>query len=245
MMSNFFYKFKYKVRIFLKQIFNNIFTGFFILLPIFASIIIIYKLFVWLDSLTHLVFPAEIQRHIIPGLGILLLFFMAWLVGLFAKNFIGSQFINAINSILAKIPFFNKIYGILKQITEAISNPKKRIFDKVVLVEFPDKNSYALAFLTVKENTEISEKKKQKMVGVFIPKVPNPTAGFLIFVPESKVCELNMSIETALKLIVSGGVVSPDKSIISQSDSEIKQVTLKSLKKLFQKGKINFPDPRD
>jgi uncharacterized membrane protein len=83
------------------------------------------------------------------------------------------------------------------------------------------------------------------MVGVFIPKVPNPTAGFLIFVPESKVCELNMSIETALKLIVSGGVVSPDKSIISQSDSEIKQVTLKSLKKLFQKGKINFPDPRD
>jgi uncharacterized membrane protein len=227
-----------------KQVRNNILAGFFLLLPIFASVLILYKLFKLLDSWAYFAVPASQRGHILPGMGLVALIVVAWLTGAIARNFIGRRLMNAGNSLLKKIPFFNKIYGILKQIVDAVASPKKKVFNRVVLIEFPEKGSYCLAFVTARENREISSKTGEKMVGVFLPKVPNPTAGFLIFVPESKLVDVNISIEAAIKLVVSGGVVSAENRERAEETPE-EPLTLASLGRLFRPGKRPPHDPRD
>jgi uncharacterized membrane protein len=227
-----------------KQMRNNILAGFFLLLPIFASVLILYKLFKLLDSWAYFAVPASQRGHILPGMGLIALVVVAWLTGAIARNFVGRRLMNAGNSLLKKIPFFNKIYGILKQIVDAVASPKKKVFNRVVLIEFPEKGSYCLAFVTSRENREISSKTGEKMVGVFLPKVPNPTAGFLIFVPESKLVDVNISIEAAIKLVVSGGVVSAENRERAEETPE-EPLTLASLGRLFRPGKRPPHDPRD
>jgi uncharacterized membrane protein len=227
-----------------KQMRNNILAGFFLLLPIFASVLILYKLFKLLDSWAYFAVPASQRGHILPGMGLVALIVVAWLTGAIARNFVGRRLMNAGNSLLKKIPFFNKIYGILKQIVDAVANPRKKVFNRVVLIEFPEKGSYCLAFVTSRENREISSKTGEKMVGVFLPKVPNPTAGFLIFVPESKLVDVNISIEAAIKLVVSGGVVSAENRERAEETPE-EPLTLASLGRLFRPGKRPPHDPRD
>jgi uncharacterized membrane protein len=115
---------------------------------------------------------------------------------------------------------------------------------KVVLIEFPEKGSYCLAFVTTRENREISTKTGEKMVGVFLPKVPNPTAGFLIFVPESKLVEVDIGVEAAIKLVVSGGVAAAENRVRAEEPPE-EPLTLASLGRLFKPGKRPPHDPRD
>ena len=228
----------------LKQMRTNILAGFLLLLPIFASILILYKLFKLLDSWAYFAVPAAQRGHILPGMGLVVLIVVAWLTGAVARNFVGRRLMKAGNSLLTKIPFFNKIYGVLKQIVDAVASPKKKMFNKVVLIEYPEKGSYCLAFVTARENREISAKTGEKMVGVFLPKVPNPAAGFLIFVPESKLVEVNISIEAAIKLVVSGGVVSAENRDRADETPD-EPLTLASLGRLFRPGKRRQPDPRD
>ena len=162
---------------------------------------------------------------------------------LVARNFVGRKVMGLGNTVLKKIPFFNKLYGLIKQIVDAIANPKKKAFNKIVLIEFPHKGSYCLAFLTAKENSEISKKTGEKMVGVFLPKTPNPTTGFLIYVPESKVIEVDMSMETMLKLVMSGGVVSGEEKDLAEAPQE--QFNFALLRRLFRGGRKEYHDPRD
>jgi uncharacterized membrane protein len=238
------YALRHRVAHSLKQMRTNILAGFLLLLPIFASVLILYKLFKLLDSWAYFAIPAQQRGHILPGMGLVVLIVVAWFTGALARNFVGRRLMKAGNWLLTKIPFFNKIYGILKQIVDAVAGPKKKVFNKVVLIEFPEKGSYCLAFVTTKENREISDKTGEKMVGVFLPKVPNPTAGFLIFVPESKLVEVNISVEAAIKLVVSGGVVSAGNKERAEEKPE-EPLTLASLGRLFKPGKRPPQDPRD
>jgi uncharacterized membrane protein len=238
------YKFRHWISHSLRQTRTNILAGFLLLLPLFASVLILVKLFKLLDSWAYFAVPASLRTHIVPGMGLVVLLFVAWFTGSFARNFIGRRVMKAGNGLLNKIPFFNKLYGILRQIVDAIASPKKKVFNRVVLIEFPEKGSYCLAFVTSRENREISNKTGEKMVGVFLPKVPNPTAGFLIFLPESKVIDVNITIEAAIKMIVSGGVVSGEKKPHADETPE-EPLTLASLGKLFKPGKRHQPDPRD
>lgn len=230
------------MRLDLKQARNSIITGFLLLLPLFASIIILVKLFRLLDTWAYFAVPSSLRTHIIPGMGILALLAVAWLTGAFARNFAGRRLMKAGNALLGRIPFFNKLYGVLRQIVDAVAGPKNA-FARVVLIEFPDKGSYCLAFVTTRDTAGISEKAGEKMVGVFLPQVPNPAAGFLIFVPESKVVDVDMSVETAVKLIVSGGVVSGTRAKRAEEHPE-EPITLASLGRLFRPGKRTSPDPR-
>jgi uncharacterized membrane protein len=237
------YKLRHRMKYSLKQIRTNMIAGFLLLLPIFASILILVKLFKLLDSWAYFAVPQAWRAHVVPGMGLIALLFLVWFTGSLARNFLGRKMMGVGNAFLKKIPLFNKLYGLIKQIVDAVASPKKKVFNRVVLIEFPEKGSYCLAFVTAKENKEISTKTGEKMVGVFLPKVPNPTAGFLIFVPESKIIDVNISIEMALKLIVSGGVVSGDKK--DRKDGPEEPITLSSLGKLFRPGKKQFHDPRD
>jgi len=237
------YRFRHRLTHAGRQMRTNMLAGFLLLLPIFASILIIVKLFKLLDSWAYFAVPLAWRAHVVPGMGLIALLFCAWFTGSLARNFLGRRLMGFGNSVLKKIPLFNKLYGLIKQIVDAVAGPKKKVFNRVVLIEFPDKGSYCLAFVTAKENTEISAKTGEKMIGVFLPKVPNPTAGFLIFVPESKIIDVNVSIEMALKLIVSGGVISGDKKGRAEGPEE--PLTLSSLGRLFKPGKKPFHDPRD
>jgi uncharacterized membrane protein len=238
------YKFRHWIKHSLKQMRTNMIAGFLLLLPIFASILIIVKLFKLLDSWAYFAVPLAWRTHVVPGMGLIALLLLVWFTGSLARNFLGRKMMSLGNAFLRRIPLFNKLYGLIKQIVDAVASPKKKVFNRVVLIEFPEKGSYCLAFVTAKENTEISSKTGEKMLGVFLPKVPNPTAGFLIFVPESKIIDVHISIETALKLIVSGGVVSGDKKGHKEEGPD-EPLTLSSLGRLFKPGKKPFHDPRD
>jgi uncharacterized membrane protein len=236
-------KIRYRLKHFAKQIRSNILYGFFLLLPLVTSIFIIAKLFNWMDSWIYLVMPKLLRPEIPRGAGFVILLTGTYLLGLIARNYIGKRLLQFGNGLIIKIPFFNKIYGILKQVVDAIASPKKKVLDKVALIQFPQKGSYCLAFVTSRKNTAISKAAGEPLISVFLPKAPNPATGFLLYLPASEVVEVDMKMETALKLIMSAGVVTPDKP-----ETPISAVTLQDLPSLlraFKPPKKPPLDPRD
>ena len=131
------------------------------------------------------------------------------LVGLTARNYFGKRMIEWADTIIMHIPLLNKIYGATKQVNDALVTGNKNSFKTVVLIQFPHPGSYSLGFLT-SEDAEIRVNPDQKMVCVFVPTTPNPTAGFLMLVPEDKVTRLKMSVADGLKYIISLGAIAPE-----------------------------------
>jgi uncharacterized membrane protein len=242
-MSSLWFKLKFKLTHMVKQARSNILYGTFLLLPLLVTVFIILKLFHWMDSWIYLVIPRSLRSDILPGMGVVALILATYTLGLVARNYLGKRLLGIGNEIIKKIPFFNKIYGIIKQVVDAIANPKKKVLDKVVLIEFPHKGSYCLAFVTSRENREISKSAGEKMISVFLPHAPSPASGFLFYVPESKVTEVDIGMETAMKLIMSAGVVTPDKKDTGKEFSEFKDIS--SLLHLFKPPKKEYHDPRD
>jgi uncharacterized membrane protein len=226
-----------------KQIRSNILYGFFLLLPLVVSVFVIVKLFMWMDSWIFLISPKQYRQFIPHGAGFVLLILGTYLLGSFARFYIGKRLLQFGNSLIIKIPFFNKIYGVLKQVVDAVASPKKKVLDKVVLIEFPHKGSYCLAFVTSRQNKAVSTAAGAPMISVFLPKVPNPATGFLLYLPASEVVEVDMSMETALKLLMSAGVVTPDKQEAAEQPVTIQD--LPSLLRAFKPPKKNPGDPRD
>ena len=226
-----------------KQIRSNIFYGIFLLLPVVASILILAQLFHWMDSWIYLITPKSLRAEIPRGVGFVILLLGTYLLGLFARNYIGKQLLHLGNSFLGKIPFFNKIYSVLKQVVDAIASPKKKILDKVVLIQYPRPGSYCLAFVTSRQNKAVATATGSPMISVFLPTVPNPTTGFLFYIPANEVIEVNISVENAFKLFMSAGVVTPDKK--EEIASTVTIQDLPSLLRIFKPPKKESHDPRD
>ncbi|MBU1863628.1 MAG: DUF502 domain-containing protein [Candidatus Omnitrophica bacterium] len=131
------------------------------------------------------------------------------LLGILVRNFFVSRVINFGERILMKVPFVNKIYVAIQQISRTFLIKKQSVFKRPVLVEYPRKGTYVLGIVTTEASGEIQEKTEKRLISVFIPTTPNPTSGFLLFVPEEDLCELDMSVEDVMKLIISGGAVTP------------------------------------
>jgi len=131
------------------------------------------------------------------------------LFGWLSKFFLGKSFLRFIESFIQNIPFINTIYNTVKQIVETIGKNKQAMFQKAVLVRFPSDGMYSVGFLTNRSVGETQEKTKENVCNIFVPTTPNPTSGFLIMVPEEKLIILDMSVGDAIKLIISGGTVSP------------------------------------
>jgi len=198
----------------LAKIRNYIFTGFIVLLPIGLSAIITIWLFKLLTNWMLALMPSFILSHplwknlvrlSIPFVFLIILF----IVGVFAKIVFIREIFSVGEKILVRIPLFNKIYISVKQLSEALIPSDKNLFKRVVLVSFPHKGSYALGFVTSRAKGEVQKKTREEVVNVFVPTTPNPTSGFLMFVPENDLIELDMSVEDGLKLVISGGVVTP------------------------------------
>lgn len=130
--------------------------------------------------------------------------------GWLSKFFLGKSVLKFTENLIQNIPFINTIYNTVKQIVDTLGKNKQAVFQKAVLVHFPNETMYSIGFLTNRSVGETQEKTKEIVCNVFVPTTPNPTSGFLIMVPEDKLVVLDMSVGDAIKLIISGGAVTPE-----------------------------------
>ncbi len=155
--------------------------------------------------------PSHLIGFDIPGIGLIFTIIIVFVTGLLVTNFIGHRLVDAWERLLSRIPLIRSIYHAVKQVLTAVFQPKSQSFRKVIMIEFPRKGSWAVGFQTSETLENLPHNKSS--VTCFIPTSPNPTSGFLVFVPKEEVTELDMSIEEAFKLIISIGVVIPSRDL--------------------------------
>lgn len=192
-----------------KKIRNLFLTGILVILPLIGSLYIIYLLFSVIDSVTGPVIELIIGREI-PGVGFILAFLAIIMVGLLATNIIGKKIIGYGENILLKIPLFRNIYVSIKRVLDALFTQNKNSFKTPVLFEYPRKGLYQIGFITKDSSPYFDSLVEQELYNVFLPTTPNPTSGMFIMVPKNDAVILDLSIEDALKLIISGGILEPD-----------------------------------
>ena len=183
-------------------------TGLLVITPIWGTYLILKTLLTTLDGILGDV----LQRHLafyVPGLGIVVLVSIILLVGVAAANFLGRELVRLWERLLQRVPVVRSIYTLMKSIVDAISLPQGKQFNRVVLVQFPRQGHYSIAFVTGAVS-EVQRATAEEVVGVYVPTTPNPTSGYLIYVPEKEIVPLQMSVEEGMKLGISGGFYSPD-----------------------------------
>src|SRR5256886_5435807 len=153
--------------------------------------------------------PRALLGFDIPGLGLVVFFVILLLTGVLAANFFGQRLISAWEAILGRIPFVKSIYSSVKQVSDTLLSDKGNAFRKALLVEYPAPGSWTIAFLTGAPAPEVAEYLPGDHVSVYVPTTPNPTSGFFLMLPRSRVHELDMTVDEALKYIISMGVVAP------------------------------------
>ena len=192
---------------------KNIFTGLIVLIPLVLTLWVIYSLAHFLDQVVlFLPFqyqPNQLVGFNIPGVGVILTIASIFLVGVVANNFFGKRFISLYEIILDKLPFVKSIYGGIKQVSDTLFSNNSNAFSKAVLIEFPDAKNYTFAFITGETDERISKILKGKYVNVYVPTTPNPTSGYTLMVPRNKIKEIDVSVDQALKYVISMGVVPP------------------------------------
>ncbi len=145
----------------------------------------------------------------IPGMGVVLTVLVVFLTGLFTANIIGQRLVRVGERMLARIPVVNSIYNGVKQVSDTLFSPGGQAFRKAVLVQWPSPGMWTIAFLTGTPGGDVVNHLQGDYVSIYVPTTPNPTGGYFVMVPRSAVIELDMSIDEALKYIVSMGVVAP------------------------------------
>ncbi len=178
-------------------------TGIVIIVPIGAAILILRWLFLAVDSILQPV-AQSLLGYTIPGLGLGITVVLIYLAGVVATNVIGRRLIRYGESLLARVPLFRYLYTGIRQILQSFATPREGGFLQVVLVEFPKQGMRAIGFVTSESRVESGE----KLLNVFIPTSPNPTSGYLEVVRERDVIRTNISVDDALKMVLSAGKVS-------------------------------------
>ena len=205
-----------------KKLKTYFWAGLLVLIPLVLTIFIIWKLFLAIDGLLSGFINNMLERIGIPatsmGLGFISVVLLIFLTGMIAKNYFGRKVIKIGENIVTKIPLINRIYMAIKQISNAFFSEKREVFKKAVLIEYPRKGIYSIGFYTQDTKGEVQDRLKQDVVSIFLPTTPNPTSGFLLFVPKTDVTELDMTIEEALKLVISGGAIVPVSKFKGQID---------------------------
>jgi len=160
----------------------------------------------WLPPSYH---PDEMLGIALPGLGVLFTFLLLVITGMLAANFVGRAFVTGWESLLDRIPFVRAIYSAVKSFAELVFADQSQSFKKVLLVQYPRKGLFSLAFQTSSNLGELQVRTGEELVCTFVPTTPNPTSGVIIMVPKQDTIELDMEVDEALKMIISLGVVVP------------------------------------
>lgn len=193
-------------------------TGLVVLLPIFLTIYLVWFVVGLVDNRVIPLIPAQynpenVFGRSIFGLGLVIFIIVATGVGAMTKGYLGAQIIGAGESLVQRMPIIRTVYGALKQIAETMLGQSSASFQRACLIEFPRKGIWAVAFVATNTKGEIPLRAGEpEMVSVFLPKSPNPTNGFLLFVPRRDIVLLEMTVEEAAKLVISAGLVAPSSS---------------------------------
>lgn len=188
-------------------------TGIAAIIPIGVTIYILYLIIGMMNNLVKFIPPRFHPDHFLPfhlpGLGVITTFILIFTVGLVTKSYLGTKLVTFGEKMVSKIPLVRGIYNALKQFVDAVFSDRGQSFKKAVLIEYPRKGLYSIAFVTGVSRGEVQVKTAQRCVNVFVPTTPNPTSGFYIMVPEGDMIPLDMTVEEAFTLVISGGIVSP------------------------------------
>lgn len=157
--------------------------------------------------------PDRLLGFHVPGLGVLLSFVILLVTGVIAANILGARLITIWESLLGRIPVVKSIYSSVKQVSDTLLSDKGNAFRKALLVEFPREGSWTIAFLTGTPDRSVTPHLAGEYVSVYVPTTPNPTGGYFVMLPRSRVRELDMTVDEALKYIISMGVVGPKNGL--------------------------------
>ncbi len=193
----------------IKTVRNQFFTGISVILPVALTLYICYFIFrvtgrILLPIVMKVPVLKELPYLITQVVSIITLIVLIWIIGVLARNFIGKRLLKLTELIMLKAPVLNRIYEGIRQIVRTIT-VSKTAFRRVVMIEYPRKGIYSLAFVT-----NVIKDKKTKL-SLFISTTPNPTSGFYLIVPEEETVPVDMTIEEGMKLVASAGIVTPEK----------------------------------
>lgn len=192
----------------------NLIAGFLFLAPIVVTVFILRVLLRWADSAWKWMPDSmRLPEYLgIPetGTGIILVFIILVCTGLLVRNYAGKVVARTIEKIILKLPGINRFYAATNQLFISVFKRPAKEFKQVVLIEYPRPRLYALAFVTGIAVGEIQRKTEEKVLNVFVPTTPNPTSGFYLMVPQEDTIKLDLSVEDAFKILISGGILNPE-----------------------------------
>lgn len=188
-------------------------TGLLVLIPLLITIWVLTTLIGLMDQSLLLLPPgwrpeAQLGRTV-PGIGTLLTLLIIFVTGLIATNFFGKRLILIWEALLSRVPVVKSIYYSVKQVSDTLFSDSGQAFRKALLVQYPREGSWTIAFLTGQPGGDVANHLRGEYISVYVPTTPNPTSGFFLMMPKADVVELDMSVDDALKYIISMGVVSP------------------------------------
>jgi uncharacterized membrane protein len=190
-------------------------TGLLVLVPLAITVWVLNLVIGTMDQ-SLLIVPERWQPHTlvgfnIPGLGTILTILIIFVTGLLTNNLVGNYVLRLWESLLRRIPVVSSLYGSVKQVSDTLFSSSGNAFRKAVLIPYPHADSYTIAFLTGVPGGDVKNHLVGDFVSVYVPTTPNPTSGFFLMMEKSRVVELDMSVDAALKYIVSMGVVAPEQ----------------------------------
>ncbi len=195
-------------------------TGLLIWVPLGITIWVLHAIVTTMDQ-SLLLLPQEWRPKAllgfdVPGLGVLLTVVIVFITGLVTANVLGQRIVEAWESILGRIPFVKSIYNSVKQVSDTLFSSSGQAFRKALLIEWPRPGMWTVAFLTGTPSGDVSRHLGDDYVSVYVPTTPNPTGGYFVMLPRSAVIELEMSVDEALKYIISMGVAPPGPTPVKQ-----------------------------
>ncbi|HSH71873.1 MAG TPA: DUF502 domain-containing protein [Methylophilaceae bacterium] len=188
-------------------------TGLLVLVPLFITVWVVTTLVNMMDQ-SLLLLPVQWRPEAqfgraVPGFGVILTLLIIFVTGLIATNFFGRQLLLLWEGLLARVPVVKSIYSSVKQVSDTLFSDSGNAFRKALLVQFPREGSWTIAFQTGTPGGDVANHLQGDFVSVYVPTTPNPTGGYFLMMPRTDVIELDMSVDEALKYIISMGVVSP------------------------------------
>lgn len=194
-----------------------LFTGILLTAPLGITLYVVYNVVLYIDSAVTALIPEKYNPNTylpfgIPCLGVILLFLALIIIGILGANFLGRLIVQWSNQLIDKMPVISGLYNIFRKIFETIfGQGKETAFHQPVLVEYPRKGMWTIAFLTGPVYEGVQKQVPEKLLTIYVPTTPNPTSGFLIYIPKKDVILLDMGVDEAFKIILSTGIVNPTK----------------------------------
>ncbi len=198
----------------LKRLRNYFFAGVLVTAPIGITIWIGWGLVSWIDDQVIPFIPGQWNPETylpfsLPGLGVLVAIFVLVMIGFLTAGLVGRNLVGLGERMLDRMPVIRGVYAAVKQVLETVLKEQSKAFRQVILIQYPRKESWAIGFISGETESNVQRGTPEDVVNVFLPTTPNPTSGFLLFVPHDEIQELSMTVEEGIKMVVSGGIVTP------------------------------------